>query len=207
MEILSDATFKGEVRVDSLLFANGGLRLENGVGTETEFFVEGGAWFNASCVYIRGSVDFNGTSIGSWAGLNSILNFAPKSLSTTVSSLSSTVNTHTTNITCLFTAVNSNITKINTLCTKVANVPNFCSVTLDFDVPADCTKFIISTHSAMNSYYMFMTKGTNPRSPVNIDLEARCDSTTGSSWVFVATKSSGLAMCAVDKYTLGYFYK
>lgn len=86
---------------------------------------------------------------------------------------------------------------------------------INFDVPANCTKFFINspysitsgtTVDGVGNEYMVMTKGFNPMMPVNIDLEARCDSTTDGGWRIIATKSSGFAMSASDGYMLKVFY-
>ena len=88
-------------------------------------------------------------------------------------------------------------------------------VDINFDIAASCTKFSVdmpweSTScssgtmavSGSNIIDLKMTKGTNPISPVNIDLEARCDSTTGNSWKIIATKSSSFAMSSADNYKI-----
>lgn len=208
MEILSDATFKGNVSIS---------------GGETTPVFETKGWAGYSGVTIRGDcglyVDSDegiavrkiifqtsgGSYITSWSCLNYILDFAPASLSKTVSS-------NTTKINSVCTTVSSLCAKVNNLCTTVGDFLKFCRISLDNlfdnDVPADCTKFLICAgfNGSDRPYYMFMTKGTNPMSVANIDLEARCDSTTNGYWNFIATKSSGLAMCLAD-YSINYFYK
>ena len=83
-------------------------------------------------------------------------------------------------------------------------------VPIDFDIAASCTKFSVdmpwesdsNAISARNVIDMKMTKGENPISPVNIDLEARCDSTTANNWRIIATKSSSFAMSSADNYKI-----
>lgn len=83
-------------------------------------------------------------------------------------------------------------------------------VDIGFDVAASCTKFSVdmpyeSSTYAIHGYNVIdlkMTKGSNPISPVNIDLEARCDSTTGNGWKIIATKSSSFAMSSADDYKI-----
>ena len=173
---------------------------------------------------VYANFNLNGESISKWSDLNSLLSFAPASLSSTVSSNTSKINSVCTAVSSLCTKVNSlcttvsslcstvesNSTGISSICATISNYPRIGSMTVPFDVPADCTKFLIcggTDYPAESTYYMFMTKGTNPMKPVNIDLEARWDSTTGGKWKFIATKSSGFAMCYSDNYKLTYFYK
>lgn len=81
-------------------------------------------------------------------------------------------------------------------------------IDIGFDVAASCTKFSVdmpwvSNPNAIPGYNVIdlkMTKGTNPISPVNMDLEARCDS--GNGWKIVATKSSSFAMSSADNYKI-----
>ena len=164
MEILSDATFKGNVSIDGQLYANcvstsasvsiDGQLSAGGISTSGAFsvnkdnsgrpyplieinklysgnnyslYVDGSEWVQGR-VIINGYLEINGSSISNWTDLNSILDFAPKSLSCTVSSLCTTVS--------------SNTTKINSLRTKVDGIQsNTKHVFGNPTLPAGCTKF------------------------------------------------------------------
>lgn len=181
MEILSDATFKGSATFNKNVTIEHGILNISDMGCGTGIAnipLVNATEINLSDVYGRGRITLNDQSISNWSCLNNILNFAPSST-------------------------------VESLCTTVAFIPRFCSITLPSDVPADCTRFTICAHGnhpVESAYYMFMTKGTNPMSLVNIDLEARCDSTTYNNWSFVATKSSGFEMKSSDGYVLKFFY-
>ena len=189
MEILSDVRFNGNV-----IISGGGFYVTypGNISPVMETHGRGGILIRGTeTIYgslSLGDPSYNANIISNWSDLNNILDFAPSSLSTCIG--------------CISTVVSS-------LCTAVSNLPKFCSITLPSDVPADCTKFTICAHGnhpVERAYYMFMTKGTNPMSLVNIDLEARCDSTTYNNWSFVATKSSGFEMKSSDGYVLKFFY-
>ena len=213
MEILSDSTFRGNLSISGGAFfvtpkgyVNPLIETTTGSNDGCFFVVHGSEFFNGDLIVNGGGhIELNSSgSINYWSDLNDILDFAPKSLSSTVSSLSSTVSSNTSNI-------NTACHDIRLISTKVDSMRRFGRCVLDFDVPTDCTKFVVypANGSLTSVDYMFMTKGngwTSPMGIVNVDLEARCDSSTDNRWAFVVTKSSGFAMCANQNYTIGYFY-
>lgn len=98
----------------------------------------------------------DGSSISRWSDLNTKLDFAPKSLSSTVSSLCTTVSSHTTKINSACSTINSLCTKFNSLCTDVSSNTNkincLCTTVAGIQpytkhvfgnpyLPAGCTKF------------------------------------------------------------------
>lgn len=228
MEILSDATFKGNVSISggnfsvtckggsSPSFNVGGITTNNG-SSKSEF--RGGVFVNgdfsvtlegntipsieisrdnvsaySSYIKVYGSeyisysltvggpihakhgIHLNDSDISNWSDLNYMLDFAPSSLSTTVSSNTSKINSACSTISSLCTKVDSlcttvasNTTKINSLCTKVDNIllnqkHTFANPTL----PIGCTKFyfvdnVMDNGGYGNDYYKFRVNSTGTK--------------------------------------------
>lgn len=158
MEILSDAVFKGNVSISG---GNFSVTLKgesvpllqakkdqygNSLLINVSEFVDNTNISNDAHIFGNAVIDGylhvdrhislkNGDSIANWSDLNNILNFAPKSLSTTV-------NSNTTKINSACSTISSLCTKVNSLCTTVAGIQPYTKhMFSNPGIPVGCTKF------------------------------------------------------------------